>query len=87
MDEVSDNLMHNVSKEERRKKEDDELSNERIEQILSVLHRLNPREQKLFKMKYFAEKSHRKIADVVMTTENSVKVEMARIRKKIRSFL
>ncbi len=72
----------------------DEIANERqedysmkydTEQILKIVKSFHEEDQELFHYRYISELSYSEIAELTGRTENSLRVAMQRIRKKIKN--
>lgn len=66
---------------------DEVIRNERIEQLKDVLKSLTEDEQMILMLKYELEMSYREIAKAMKIKENTVKIKLARTKKKLYSKL
>ena len=66
---------------------DNDLKEDLIKKIITVLDLLPKKMKEIVKMKYLQNKKHRQIAESLSITENTVNTQLTRAKKKLRNLL
>jgi RNA polymerase sigma-70 factor (ECF subfamily) len=66
---------------------DNDLKEDLIKKIMTVLDLLPKKMKEIVKMKYLLNKKHREIAESLSITENTVNTQLTRAKKKMRNLL
>ena len=66
---------------------DNDLKEDLIKKIITVLDLLPRKMKEIVKMKYLQNKKHRQIAESLSITENTVNTQLTRAKKKLRNLL
>jgi len=81
------NLLHYEGILNSNNMESDDLKEDLIKKIVTVLDLLPKKMKEIVKMKYLQNKKHREIAESLSITENTVNTQLTRAKKKLRKLL